>query len=87
MALIGNGHVARLKVDATKSGDGFLWQGDTPLSNDRLEALTGSRGLEATVPGAGTLKLNPSPLPGQLIESCRAEAKAGLPPDQPEGPA
>lgn len=87
MALVGNGHVARLKVDATRSGDGYLWQGETPISNDRLEALTGARALEATVPGAGTLKLNPSHLPGQLIERCRAEAKATALPAPAKSPA
>lgn len=76
MALVGNGHVARLKVDATRSGKGWLWQGQTPLANERLGALTGARALEATVPGAGTLKLNASQLPGRLIERCRAAARA-----------
>lgn len=89
MALVGNSHVARLKVDATPAGNGFLWQGETPLSNERLEALTGARALEATVPGAGTLKLNASTLPGQLIEACRDEAEPEVSdlPDPSEDPA
>lgn len=76
MAVIGNGHVARLKVDATPVGEAFLWQGETPLDNDRLEALTGARAVEATVPGAGTLRLNASSRPGQLIERCLAKSEA-----------
>jgi len=87
MALVGNGHVARLKVDATGSAMGWLWQGETPLDNDRLEALTGARALEATVPGAGTLKLNASHLPGQLIERCRAAARTTAKPAMPAAPA
>ena len=94
MAVIGNGHVARLKVDATPAGKASLWQGETPLDNDRLEALTGARGVEVTVPGAGSLKLNPSTKPGQLIERCRAmqrsilQAKAAAePPAAQDSPA
>lgn len=89
MAVIGNGHVARLKVDATRAGKGWLWQGETPIENDRLEAFTGSRGVEATVPGAGTLKLNGSHLPGQLIDYCRAQARSDVSGQQaaPAGPA
>lgn len=89
MAVIGNGHVARLKVDAMPAGKGWLWQGETPVDNERLEALTGSRAVEATIPGAGTLKLNPSHLPGQLIGYCRAQARAKVSetPARPTGPA
>ena len=83
MPVIGNGHVARLKIDATPVGEAFLWQGETPLDNDRLEALTGARSVEATVPGAGSLKLNASGKPGQLIERCRAKARAAKQANEP----
>ena len=36
--------------------------------------LTGNREVEATVPGAGSVILNPSALPGELVERCRAPA-------------
>ena len=78
MAVIGNGHVARLKVDAVPVGDVTLWQGETSIDNQRLEALTGARGVEATVPGAGTLKLNASNRPGVLIERCRTMQRSIL---------
>ena len=78
MALIGNGHVGRFKVDATPVGVASLWQGETPIDDDRLEVLTGRNAVEATIPGAGSMKLNASGLPGQLIEACRAEARAKL---------
>jgi len=71
MALVGNGHVARLKINAEWTGTAWLWQGGYAPDDPRLEVLTGPREVEATVPGAGTLKLNPSPSPAQLIEHCR----------------
>ena len=80
LALIGNGHVARLDIDATRGGTRWLWQGSEPASSPRFEALTGARQVEATVPGAGSLILNPSPLPGELVRQCRL-------PGQPAAPA
>ncbi|ANY19743.1 hypothetical protein A6F68_01226 [Tsuneonella dongtanensis] len=73
MALIGNGHVERLKIDALAAGEkrGFFWQGRYDPADPRLDALTGVRGLELTIPGAGTLKLPGSPRPAELIERCR----------------
>ncbi len=76
LALIGNGHVARLKIDAARSRNQWLWQGSEPALSPGLEGLTGGRQVEATVPGAGSLILNPSPLPGELILHCR---QLGLP--------
>lgn len=74
LALIGNGHVARLKIDATRAGGAWLWQGSEPALSPHFEGLTGGRQVEATVPGAGSLILNPSPLPRELILRCRALA-------------
>ena len=71
MALIGNGHVERLKIDAEYNGRGWLWRGRYLPADTRLEAFTGTRKLELTIPGAGTLKLLPSPLPRELIDGCR----------------
>lgn len=83
LALIGNGHVARLNIDAARAGRGWLWQGSEPAMGMELEALTGARSVEATVPGAGSLILNPSPLPGALIEACRALAAPASPASAP----
>lgn len=85
MALVGNGHVERLKVDALALGGnrGWLWQGRFEPADPRLDALTGGRQFELTIPGAGTLKLAPSPRPGELIERCRrlaAPATSAAPP-------
>lgn len=71
LALIGNGHVQRLWIDAEQSGEAWLWRGSLPADDERLEVLTGPHAVEATVPGAGTLMLNPSRLPGELIRRCR----------------
>ncbi|MFN6933697.1 MAG: hypothetical protein ACK4NZ_00920 [Tsuneonella sp.] len=73
MALIGNGHVERLKINSLPAGEnrGHLWQGRYDPADPRLDAMTGVRGLELTIPGAGTLKLPASPRPSELIERCR----------------
>ena len=95
LALIGNGHVARLKIDAKRKGDAWFWQGSEAAWSADFEGFTGGRQVEATVPGAGSLILNPSPLPGELLNRCRSlappasqastPAEAGAaPPTQPD---
>ncbi|MEP5938461.1 MAG: hypothetical protein ABJ239_09050 [Erythrobacter sp.] len=70
-ALIGNGHVARIPVDSTAYRETFIWEGSIAVSDPDIEVLTGPRRITATLPGAGMLTLNPSTLPGALIENCR----------------
>lgn len=84
LALIGNGHVSRLKIDAARAGAGWLWQGSEPAASLNFEGLTGGRQVEATVPGAGSLILNPSPLPGKLILHCRQLAPPAVSASTPE---
>lgn len=72
MALVGNGHVGRLKIDAKWNGRGWLWHGRYRADDTRLDAFTGVRKMELTIPGAGTLVLEGSPRPGELIAGCRA---------------
>ena len=84
MAIIGNGHRERFPVEATNNGRAFLWEGTAPLASEKLDVLTGQRGVELTIPGAGTLALNASELPRDLIESCR---KAMRDRDPQDGPA
>lgn len=83
LALIGNGHVSRLKIDATREGASWLWKGSEPATSVEFEGLTGGRQVEATVPGAGSLILNPSPLPGELILRCRQQAPPAEPASTP----
>jgi hypothetical protein len=78
LALIGNGAIGRLEVDATPIGKRSIWQGEAPADHPGWEPLNGPREITATVPGAGLVKLNPSDLPMQLLEICR-----GLPTDPP----
>ncbi|WP_421992354.1 hypothetical protein [Qipengyuania sp.] len=93
LALIGNSHVARLPIDAKRVGEVWRWEGAAPVADPRWDVLTGRREVEATVPGAGSVILNPSALPGELVENCRAladppsdEAESSEP-SPPEDPA
>lgn len=79
-ALVGNGHIARIPVDATWNGRAWLWEGTVPADDPDLEVLTGKRTVAATLPGAGQLNLNPSPRPAQLIEACRSPLEQQRPP-------
>ena len=69
--LIGNGHSERLPIEAVWNGRAWIWQATWPGTTSDLESLTGPREVEWTIPGAGSLILNPSPLPGRLIARCR----------------
>lgn len=94
LALIGNGHVERLKVDATWNGKAWLYQGAYAPGDPALDVLTGPHQVEATIPGMGTVMLNPSARPGELIERCRRLAAPSEPSavpsvtaSRPAGPA
>lgn len=87
LALIGNGHVARLKIDAVREGSGararWLWRGSEAAISPAFESLTGGRAVEATVPGAGSVMLNASPLTAELVDRCRAQALPASPASAP----
>lgn len=85
LALIGNGHVARLKIDAVRDGNAWLWRGSARAEDPAFEGLTGGRQVEATVPGAGSLILNPSPLLADLVLLCRAQIPPATPVSAPAG--
>ena len=72
LALIGNGHVERLWVDAEQDGENWLWRGSLPADDPKLEVLTGRNRVEATIPGAGSLILNASQKPAEFITACAA---------------
>lgn len=82
LALIGNGYIGRFPVDATEQDGRLMWQGEVPADAQAWKALTGQREATATVPGAGLVRLNPSPLPMQLVEACRGMRPPASPADQ-----
>lgn len=71
-ALEGNGHVARVKLDVVKAGDPGEWQGTVSAFDERIEAIRGSYGVAATLPGGGTLRWGGSGIPGAMLTDCRA---------------
>jgi hypothetical protein len=81
MAVIGNRMIGRFEVDATAIAGRVLWQGEAAASDPGWEALTGDREATVTVPGAGLVMLNPSPLPRQLVTACRSPQMPGVPED------
>lgn len=87
LAMVGNGHIGRIPVDSTDVSGRSVWRGGAPAADTAWEALSGPRQLTLTVPGAGMVTLNPSAMPGELIEACRSgEAFAPSPPEpEPSG--
>lgn len=73
MAMIGNGHMARMPVEAEWNDRVWLWQGRYAADNPDLDVLSGPRQVELTIPGAGSVILNPSQRPGQLLDQCRRQ--------------
>jgi hypothetical protein len=71
LALIGNGFIGRFPVEATSRKDQRVWEGEAPALTPEWDALKPEREATVTVPGAGLVKLNPSPLPQELITACR----------------
>ena len=71
LALVGNGAIGRMEVDATEVSGRSIWQGALPAVDERWEPLNGPREITATVPGAGMVTLNSSPLPAQFLAACR----------------
>lgn len=72
LALVGNGHIGRIAVEAREIGGRSVWNGKADAVDIAWEPLAGPRALGATVPGAGRVELNPSDLPGAMIEDCRS---------------
>lgn len=70
--MLGNGTIARFKVDATLADNEWRWEGAVPADDPLLDVFTGARDIEATLPGAGTLAIGGSRIPGEFINWCRA---------------
>ena len=69
--VIGNGTVSRFKADAALEDDEWRWQAVVPADDALLEVFTGAREIEATLPGAGSLIISGSRVPGEFIAWCR----------------
>jgi hypothetical protein len=85
LALIGKGDILRFPVEATRIGRRSLWQGEASALLPAWDALTPDREASVTVPGAGLVKLNPSPRPQALVTTCRGAQP--LPEASPTPPA
>ena len=69
--VIGNGTISRFKVDAGLADNEWRWAGTVPADDALLEVFTGPREIEATLPGAGTVRVAGSRIPGEFIAWCR----------------
>lgn len=74
LALIGNGQIARLKVDAVRNGREWRWEGTFASDDPKLDVFAGIGAVEATLPGAGTVELAASSLPRETLDRCRQAA-------------
>ncbi|MBO9497985.1 MAG: hypothetical protein J7496_02965 [Novosphingobium sp.] len=79
-AVLGNGVVSRMKLDAKLAQEGWIWEGTYPADAPELDVFTGQRDIEATLPGAGMLRIGGSALPREFIQWCRRNG-APLPAD------
>lgn len=82
LALIGNGTIGRFPVDAVPTSGSAVWQGEASAFAPGWDAFAGEREVTATVPGAGLVRFNPSPLPRQLVEACRGPTLPAAPADR-----
>lgn len=84
LALIGNGYIGRFPVEAASLRGQRVWAGEAPALTQEWDALKPEREATVTVPGAGLVRLNPSPLPMALVEACRGEPEPVPPVPLPE---
>ena len=83
--VLGSGPNARFLLAAAQEGGEWLWRGDVPVTDAQLEVFKAGR-LEATLPGGGSLIMGASPLPGELVDRCRAGAPVAVPTGAAEEP-
>ena len=69
--VLGNGTISRFKADAALEDDEWRWQAVVPADDPLLEVFTGAREIEATLPGAGSVIIAGSRVPGEFIAWCR----------------
>ena len=69
--VLGHGTISRFTADAALEDDEWRWQAVVPADDPLLEVFTGAREIEATLPGAGSLIISGSRVPGEFIAWCR----------------
>lgn len=84
LALIGNRMIARIPVDATEVSGKHVWRGEALAAMEQWDALADPVDATVTVPGAGLVRLNASPLPMELVSTCRGAPPEVLLPEPPE---
>ena len=70
--VLGNGMISRFEVDAALHDGEWRWEGTLPAADPQLEVFAGPRELQATLPGAGSLLIEGSRIPGEFVKWCRA---------------
>lgn len=76
LAVIGNGLISRLPIDAAEFQGGWRWEAALPAADPGLDAFDSGGTVEATLPGAGMLTMADSELPGQFLSDCRQASTA-----------
>jgi len=72
LAMVGNGHIGRVEVDAIDVNGRLVWQGEKLAADETWEPLAGPRSLTVTVPGAGMVTVNEGEVAMAFLEECRA---------------
>jgi len=70
--ILAGGKVSRFPVDATLVDNEWRWQGSLPASDPLNDVFSTAAEIEATLPGAGSLLIGPSRIPGEFVDWCRA---------------
>ncbi|MEM7702221.1 MAG: hypothetical protein AAF251_09830 [Pseudomonadota bacterium] len=72
LAMVGNGHIGRVEVDAVEVNGRFVWQGEKLAADEKWEPLAGPRSYTVTVPGAGMVTVNEGEVAMAFLEECRS---------------
>lgn len=86
LALVGNGAIGRIAVDAVEVRGRSVWQGSAIAADTVWEPLAGPRQVTLTVPGAGMVTLNRSEAAWELLAMCRNDAAPEVEPPAIELP-
>ncbi|MEN7535735.1 hypothetical protein [Aurantiacibacter flavus] len=83
-AVMGNGHVSRLPAEPVVTDNEWRWEASLPASDEGLDLFIGPGDMRATLPGKGAIAMQPSRIPGEFVEWCRAGGETvGAPVEKP----